>query len=219
MASNFYSPATSIMHSSTDTHQKVFLAPSKEETSWPTSQRHFNASTTASLPVTSNTNANSINDSVFQASSTSDGSTTPSITHAAAINQEPFLASTEANSDTVLTHVCQLESQLVLDVPPTVVMANSIPPASHDNHTRDTEDHHPVVVGAIGDPLQFDRVQQDDDNNSVATDVADEEVASSTAACQSQSGCYGVAGEPVLSVSAPSEYDSSIVKGTMSLSN
>ena len=215
-ASNFYSPATSIIDSSSDTNQKVFLAPSKEETSWPISQRHFKASNTSSLPVTLNTNANSVNDSVLQAPNTSDGSNK---THAAASDREPFLASTEANSDAVLTHECQLESQLVLEVPPTVVMANSIPPASHDNHTHDTEDHHTVTVGVTGDPLQSDHVQRDDDCNSVATDVADEEVVSSATASQSQSGCYGVADEPVLSMSAPSEYESNTVEGTISLSN
>ena len=244
MTSNFYSPASSIMHSSTDTNQKVFLASTREETSWPTSQRHSNASSTASLPVTLKTNANSVDDNVCQVSTNSYGSAMPSITHdTAAMDKESFPASTEANSDTVLTHQCQLESQLVLELPPTIMVANSIPPASHDPllasheppptshdptlashdlppashdpHICDTEDQHAMTMDITSDPLPSDQVQKDDDRNSVSTEVADEEVMSFATAYQSQDGCHSVANEPMLNLTAPSECKSSTVEGMM----
>ena len=230
------------MHNSTDTSQKVFLASTREETSWPTSQRHSNASSTASLPVTLKTNANSVDDNVCQVSTNSYGSAMPSITHnTATVDQESFPASTEANNDTVLTHQCQLESQLVLELPPTIMVANSIPPASHDPllasheppptshdpipashdlppvsydpHICDTEDQHAITMDITSDPLPSDQVQKDDDCNSVSTEVADEEVMSSATTYQSQDGCHSVANEPMLNLTAPSEYKSSTVEG------
>ena len=237
MTSNFYSPASSIMHSSTDTSQKVFLASTREETSWPTSQRHSNASSTASLPVTLKTNANSVDDNVCQVSTNSYGPAVYSITHnTATVDQESFPASTEANSDTVLTHQCQLELQLVLELPPTIMVANSIPPASHeppptshdptlashdlppashDPHICNTEDQHAITMNITSDPLPSDQVQKDDDCNSVSTEVADEEVMSSATTYQTQDGCHSVANEPMLNLTAPSECKSSTVEGMM----
>lgn len=217
LPSTFYSSISSSTHSSATTNQKVFLASTDEEASHLKSEELFqipSACTTTTPPTAVNTNDCTVQNSVIHIPSTSNGSTS-SVTDDATTDEKPFLTSSDANADTVSTHECELESQLVLNVLPTMALAHLIPPVSGDSHTDDPEDQHTETVDVTSVHLS-DNIQEGNETNctSETTGVVDEEVTSSAATQQSQNGCHSVADEAVLSLTIPSDHESGTAEGT-----
>ena len=202
--SKFCSSMSSLMHSSTAANQKVFLASTNEEVSQLTSEKVFKIPSVFAAgthPIALSANGTTVNDGNVQKCSIN-GST--SSTMYTATTDPP----SDTSVDTVTAHQCELESQLVLNILPNMVVAQPVSPVSDNSHTDDPEDQHTVAMDVTNDVDQLqslsDHLQKDTETNftSVTTGIVDEAVNSS------------INNKPMLNPIVPSEHDTATVEGT-----
>ena len=197
--SKFCSSMSSLMHSSTAANQKVFLASTNEEASQLTSEKVFkipSVSAADTHPIALNANGTDGNVQICSVNSLT------SSTMYTATTDPP----SDTSVDTVTAHQCELESQLVLNILPNMVVAQPVSPVSDNSHNNDPEDQHTVAMDVTSDQLQSssDHLQKDSETNctSATTGIVDEAVN------------YSVINEPILNPIIPSEHDTATVEGT-----
>lgn len=203
------------MHGATIGNQKVFLSSAKEEEEGTTrlaSEMMFKVSPDFTTTMPLNANRNNVHNSIVQVPSTLNDAITCNTTTTTTSS-----TSSTSMSSNVSARECEVESQLVLKVSPTHVLA-PVPPNNHDTlgpaaqQTAATTDN-------ISDKLQSTsghELKSTDATCSIKTTAVenDESAVSSSATHVPDSSCSN---EPILSLIVTSEHAKETAEGTIRL--
>lgn len=156
---------------------------------------------------------------VIQVSNTINASTATNVTYSATTNVD---ATSDPVSNNVFmlhssSHECELQTQPILRLLPTVTVAPPTLPVTSNMHASDQENQCTVTTNIVDDNLRsLSHHLQDNETNdtSETTTVVNEEVVSSAVTYESESVHYDVVNEPTSSL-VPSEHDKStnVVEG------